>query len=153
MFKTPLSPYIFAATFLTGSFGGGWVVHKVWYGKTQAAKLKQMRAAVTATEAALSSSKVLADEAAITAQTEAKARIDAENRLSQAYKDNALLAKSRASTQTKIIEKGEHLGQKLKTDYPCIYEPWPNELREFAFDNQAPKYLSDFAGRVDSAGE
>lgn len=121
------------AAFFIGTFGGGWVVHKVWYGKAAAKQAKLDKANLKSATDALSDSALLAEKSQIRAAEEADARREAENRLSQAYSDNARLAKSRASIETRIIEQGERIGQELKGSFPCIYEPWPDKLRSHAF--------------------
>jgi len=129
------------AAFLAGTFGGGIVMHKLMWGKAQADKLKVSEASLEAASAALDGSKAQAKKAAETAQKEAQARSEAEARLSRAYQDNAILAQSRASTTTRIIERGDEIGQELKGANPCIYEPWPDKLWDYAFDSDAAKDL------------
>ena len=134
------------AAFLVGSIGGGWVVNKIWWGKAQAEKLATAEASLKATELTLDATKRSAISAAERAQDEAQARSETEQRLSRAYDDNARLAASRASTRTEIIQTGDKIGQELKTDYPCIYEPWPDRLRSFAFDTDTAEGLRGSAG-------
>ena len=129
------------AAFLAGTFGGGIVMHKVMWGKSQADKLKVSEASLKAATTALDGSKAQAIKAAETAQKESQARSEAEARLSRAYQDNAILAQSRASTTTRILERGNEIGEELKGDNPCIYEPWPLRLREYAFDSNSAKDL------------
>lgn len=124
-----------------GTFGGGWIVHKIWWGKSQADKLEISEASLKSTQKALADSADLLAKAANRAETEAQARAEAERRLSNAYVDNAALAASRASKTTHIIEKGDQLGQSLKTDYPFIYQPWPDKLWDYAFGGRAAEEL------------
>lgn len=145
--KLPFSPWIIAGTFLAGSFGGGWIVHKVWYGKAAADKAKLAQASQKALEDDLAETKRLLIKSSEAAEREATARLDAENRLSRAYDDNARLAQSRASVTTRIIEKGDEIGNELKANYPCIYEPWPDKLRDYAFrQNDTENMPATFAG-------
>lgn len=130
--------YAIGGAFLIGTFGGGYGVHKLWLGKAAQKALAIEKAALSATQSALDESNRLATLSAESAERESSARIEAERRLSQAYMDNATLAASRASTSTRVIQEAQEIGQNLKTDYPCLYEPWPRELRNFAFGLGAP---------------
>ena len=126
---------------VVGTVAGGWALNEFWLGKTAKANLEASQAALSATQKELSKSNLLLKNAAERANTEAQARLEAEERLSRAYDDNARLAQSRASTTTRIIEKGEAVGQSLKNDSPWIYYAWPRELRSFTFRRDAGSEL------------
>ena len=79
------------AAFLAGTFGGGIVMHKVMWGKSQADKLKVSEASLKTATTALDRSKAQAIKAAETAQKESQARSEAEARLSRAYQDLSLI--------------------------------------------------------------
>lgn len=127
---------------LLGTLGGGYMMHKIIWGKVQADKVKALEADISATQGLLTESRELATSASKRADGEAKARHDAETRLSQAYRDNASLAASRASTNTRVIQEGQDIGQDLKDDYPCIYREWPSRLSNYAFNLDGGESLS-----------
>lgn len=130
------------ASFLLGTFGGGFAVHKLWWGKTQSEKLELSQGSLKSVQDELADSKRLAKTSADKAAEEADARKATEARLSQAYDDNARLAQSRASTTTHYIKEGEEIGKALKDDYPCVYEPWPRQLRDYSFGSSDIEDLS-----------
>ena len=124
--------YIAAASFAFGTLGGGYVVHKVWWGKTQAAKVKTLTDANDTLAANVKAERAL-KSAAIQGQADLQDRLDkSHDRITQLEQSNAMLAASRAGTKTTIIKEGEALGKTLENDYAWVRFSWPDSLRDYA---------------------
>lgn len=120
---------IASAASLAIGFIGGW--------KANAGKhaLDAVRAKNAQIEALVAERDALADKTAAQAErirNEQEARDKADERLEAAYRANADLARSRSSQTTRIIERGQEIGDALADTNPCIREPWPISLRLYA---------------------
>jgi len=126
----PFQSYLITAG-LTGlvAFGAGWKV-KSWKIGDEHKKAMQ--------ELALAANAELKKQKGLTAdETERADRLSDDNQdLRQALNDtmqaNAILAASRASTTTKIIETGDKIGAELEKDYEWIRFAWPSGLIDYA---------------------
>ena len=120
------------ASLLFGTFAGGYLVHKLWWGKVQADKAKATQTTLDMTQDALEKQKSLAEDETDRADKLNQDLQRTRQALNDAMQANAVLAASRASTTTRIIDNGEQLGKKLEGDYAWLRYAWPSELLDYA---------------------
>ena len=139
---------VLSGTFLAGSLGGGWAVHKLWWGASQKAKLEATETALATTKDALSTQRTMAINETARANRLAADLSRTQSALDAALAANVSLAASRASTTTRIIQGGEDVADAITEDgsFAWIRYAWPDRLRDYANGDAGPGGVSATQG-------
>lgn len=125
-----------AGAFILGTAGGGWIVHKLWWGKSQAEKLEAVTnerdAAISAQELSVQNMELAAGANEILRATNAALQAN----VTGLAADNATLAASRAPRIETIYREAEGARNEAQLQgrtSECDFERVSDGLREWAF--------------------